>query len=97
MTAFIAGDPYEEGNTAHLLAAGEALGRYHRLARTLSGPSYASAPILEPRAISALDRAEHLVAPFLSAAERRHLRTRLLICGASSRAFREPSQKVILR
>jgi homoserine kinase type II len=74
MTAFIAGDPYEEGNTAHLLAAGEALGRYHRLARTLSGPSYASAPILEPRAISALDRAEHLVAPFLSAAERRHLR-----------------------
>ena len=74
MTAFIAGDPYEEGNTAHLLAAGEALGRYHRLVRTLSGPSYASAPILEPRAISALDRAEHLVAPFLSAGERRHLR-----------------------
>jgi len=74
MTAFIAGDPYEEGNPAHLLAAGEALGRYHRLVRTLSGPSYASAPILEPRAISALDRAEHIVAPFLSAAERRHLR-----------------------
>jgi len=74
MTAFIAGDPYEEGNTAHLLAAGEALGRYHRLVRTLSGPSYASAPILEPRAIGALDRAEHLVASFLSAEERRHLR-----------------------
>jgi homoserine kinase type II len=77
MTAFIAGDPYEEGNTAHLLAAGEALGRYHRLVRTLSGPSYASAPILEPRAISALDRAEHLVAPFLSAGERRHLRNQV--------------------
>src|SRR5215211_3220981 len=74
MTAFIAGDPYEEGNTAHLLAAGEALGRYHRLVRTLSGPSYASAPILEPRAFGALDRAEHLVASFLSAEERRHLR-----------------------
>jgi Ser/Thr protein kinase RdoA (MazF antagonist) len=73
MTAFIAGDPCEEGNTAHLLAAGEALGRYHRLVRTLNGPSYAPAPILEPRAISALDRAEHLVAPFLSAVERRHL------------------------
>ena len=77
MTAFIAGDPYEEGNTAHLLAAGEALGRYHRLVRTLSGPSAASAPILEPRAISALDKAEHLVAPFLSAGERRHLRNQI--------------------
>jgi Ser/Thr protein kinase RdoA (MazF antagonist) len=74
MTASIAGGPYEEGNTAHLLAAGEALGRYHRLARTLSGPSYASAPTLDPRAISALDKAEHLVAPFLSAAERGDLR-----------------------
>ena len=74
MTAFIAGDPYSEGNTAHLLAAGEALGRYHRLVRTLTGPSYASPPILEPQAISTLDRAEHLVAPFLSAQERKHLR-----------------------
>jgi Ser/Thr protein kinase RdoA (MazF antagonist) len=77
MTAFIAGDPYEEGNTAHLLAAGEALGRYHRLVRTLSGPSAASAPILEPRAISALDRVEDLVAPFLSAGERKHLRNQI--------------------
>jgi homoserine kinase type II len=74
MTAFIAGDPYGKGNTAHLLAAGEALGRYHRLVRTLSGSSYASSPVLEPRAISTLDRVEHLVAPFLSAEEREHLR-----------------------
>jgi homoserine kinase type II len=74
MTAFIVGAPYDEQNTAHLLVAGEALGRYHRLVRTLSGPSYASPPILGPRAISTLDRAEHLVAPFLSAEEREHLR-----------------------
>jgi homoserine kinase type II len=77
MTAFIRGCPYEGHNPAHLLAAGEGLGLYHRLVRTLAPPYYASPSysltIPGTQAIDVLDRAERLAGSLLSAGERRNL------------------------
>lgn len=79
MTGFIAGGAYDAENPAHLLAAGECFGRYHRLARTLAGPYYASPSysrtILEPRDIGYLDNTERLLEPFLGADQRGRLRS----------------------
>ena len=77
MTAFIAGSSYDPENPEHLLAAGDGLGRYHRLVSTLSGPYYAHRSSLltnlGPEGIGALDVVERLAQPFLDIEERKRL------------------------
>ena len=77
MTAFIAGSSYDPENPEHLLAAGDGLGRYHRLVRTLSGPYYAHRSSLltnlGPEGIGVLDEVKLLAEPFLDIEERKRL------------------------
>jgi homoserine kinase type II len=77
MTAFIAGSSYDPANPEHLLAAGDGLGRYHRLVSTLSGPYYARRSSLltnlAPEGIGFLDEVKRLAEPFLDIEERKRL------------------------
>jgi Ser/Thr protein kinase RdoA (MazF antagonist) len=77
MTALIAGNPYDPENPEHLLAAGDGLGRYHRLVSTLSGSYYAPRSSLltnlGPEGIGVLDEVKGLAEPFLDIEERKRL------------------------
>jgi Ser/Thr protein kinase RdoA (MazF antagonist) len=77
MTAFIAGSSYDPENPEHLLAAGDGLGRYHRLVSTLSGPYYAHRSSLltnlGPEGVGVLDQVKRLAEPFLDIEERKRL------------------------
>jgi homoserine kinase type II len=77
MTAFIAGSSYDPENPEHLLAAGDGLGRYHRLVSTLSGPYYPHRSSLlinlEPEGIGVLDEVKRLAEPCLDIEERNRL------------------------
>jgi len=77
MTAFIAGSSYDPENPEHLLAAGDGLGRYHRLVSTFSGTYYAQRSSLltnlEPEGTGVLDEVKRLAGPFLDIEERKHL------------------------
>jgi Ser/Thr protein kinase RdoA (MazF antagonist) len=77
MSAFITGSPYDPENPEHLLAAGDGLGRYHRLVSTLSGPYYAHRSSLLTNlgsdGIGVLDEVKRLAEPFLDIEERKRL------------------------
>ena len=81
MTAFITGSPYDPENPEHLLAAGDGLGRYHRLVSTLSGPYYAHRSSLltnlKPEGIGVLDEVKRLAELSLDIEERKRLQDSL--------------------